>query len=126
MTAVAAAALVFATLLLFARLGVVERARRAVATARAAAGDLRNPSLHDDEKERAMRAHAGRLFGLFLQLVLLALVALSLPLGILWLLALLHWVDFGAVLDAALSWQILTLASAVALVLALWGRARRR
>ncbi|HEX5050317.1 MAG TPA: hypothetical protein VFZ65_00965 [Planctomycetota bacterium] len=107
MTWAAALFLVLTFLGLVARLGIPARAGDAVARTQRAVADLRNRDLSELDKEKATRAHASALFGLFLLITLLSAVALLLPLGAVWLVAAAGLCDFQAVLDATLSWPIL-------------------
>lgn len=103
--------LVFVSLLRAFNAGGI--ARRAIVAARGAAATLRNEDLSDDQKERASRDAAGRLFGSFLAIALIGCVACG---GF----ALLVWAGSAAglyPLDAALataaSWQFLVISTLV-------------
>lgn len=66
------------------RLKLVDRAREAGRRASEAHEVLRDPSLDDDAKERRLQRHAIRLFQLVGILTAGSLVALLLPLGVVW------------------------------------------
>ena len=116
MTVAAALFLVLAFLALLAVLRVPARAGAAIARARQAMADLRSKELDDDQKERAVQAHALALFGAFALLTALTAVALLLPAGVVWLAAQAGAVDFDAALDCTMSWPVLLVATVAAVV----------
>lgn len=81
------------------RLGLVDHTREVVARARECLQVLRDASLSDREKERALRDHARGLFRLMGVLVGGSAVAILLPLGVVWLLDEAGLWSLGAVLD---------------------------
>ena len=115
--AVALAAVV-AFVVLADRFGLGGRVREVLARSRATVKVLRDSSLDDASKERAMRTQAGGLMVLFLGLTSVALLALALPVLVVWLLVQIGAVDGGAVVDVATSWSFFAAATAVALVAA--------
>jgi len=106
------------------RVGLIASARRALDRAREAFAVVRRRDLDDAEKERATRAHAVAMLVSFAAIVGSAALATAVPLGIVWLAQLAGLVDFDAVLDALVSWQLL-LGSVVAWLAFVWIRPAR-
>lgn len=105
---IAAASCVLVFILLVRLLGLVRSSASVVALARHTFQVIRSPSLGDDEKERELQKIARRLFRLFFVLALGGVLALALPMAVLWVGDRLGWVSFAAVLDAIQSpWFIL-------------------
>ena len=107
MTWAAADFLVIAFLMILSTLRVVPRAGEVLLRSRAAVAELRSTTLTDEEKERAMRVHSGRLLGLFLVLSGSVLVAVAVPAGVVALLDLAGVLSLDQVLDRLASWQLL-------------------
>jgi hypothetical protein len=110
-TTLAAAALVVAFAALARALRLVERSRRVLPAVRGMLADLRDASLSEDARERAMRAHALRLLRMSVGLMLAGAGCLLLPLGVLWLSERAGLVEFRAVTDRALSWPFVVAAA---------------
>jgi len=90
------------------RLGIADQPVKVAAASRRALQTFTDPTLHDDAKERSMRADARALGRLFLVITASALVAIGLPIAAVWLLDAAGVVAFAAVLDALVSWPVLT------------------
>lgn len=88
-------------------LGVTARPFEVAAISKQAYRVLADPALHDDAKEAAMRQHAKTLVRLFVLISGGSLVALGVPLGIVWVLDAMGLLSLGAVFDALLSWPLL-------------------
>ena len=103
--------------------GVVPAARRALVTARSASAVMRNPALHDDDKEVAVRQAGlsllGSVFSILLRSVL-AFLALLTPILVADLAGL---VDAGAALAFLARWDV-ALVTAAAMT-AIWLVVRR-
>ena len=95
----------FAWLLL--RLGLVERAQEINAVVRQTAATMSDKSLSDDQKERAMRKDSAALFRLFGVITAGLLLALGLPMLLVWLIGLTDLWNFEDALAATLSWPFL-------------------
>lgn len=115
--------LVVCFVLLLRLLAVVENSRRAIATARASLGALRDAGRSDEEKEILLQRHAKDLFVLFLAITAGCTAALLVPVAVLWLLDMAGVVPLAEVLAFTLSWQFI--AGSIVLVLPLWWLARR-
>jgi len=103
--------------------GLVRKCNEVLDLARASLAVMRNPSLDDSHKERALQSHATRLFSLFLLLTAGAGLALALPAGMIWILDALEVVSLRAVLEVTLSWQFLLGSTLVGV--AAWRMTRR-
>lgn len=105
--AYAGAVFICVTFVVLARaLGIFTKPLEVAATSRRAFQALSDPALDDDAKERSMRAHTKTLGRLFVAITTGAIVAVGLPLTIVWLLDAAGWLSFSAVLDALVSWPL--------------------
>ncbi|MEZ6035934.1 MAG: hypothetical protein R3F29_00545 [Planctomycetota bacterium] len=120
----AALLLVLACIGLLRVLRVPTRAGEVLARTRRAVADIRSTTMSDLDKERAMRGHAGALLVQFVVITALSAVAVALPIGALWLLAQTGALDFDAVMEATVSWQVLLLGTVLGLAVLLVGRKR--
>lgn len=93
-----AAMVVVVFALVLERLDLPEKARETGKRARRSLAVLRDPSLDDREKESALQEQSLRLFGLLGILLGGSLLALGLPLLVVWLLGLAGISSLGAVL----------------------------
>lgn len=116
MTWLVAIVILIAFLVLVQLMKVPALAAQVMASSRTAVGDLRNPALTDLEKERAMRSHSGRLFGLFFRVTGATLVAIGAPLGAAWVLDRAGAVSLASVLDVMTSWAFLAAATAIGIL----------
>lgn len=98
-----AAFLVGAAMALFVLLRMPATNREILAAAGQSLSVIGSTTLSDDEKERALRRCALRLFGLLGRLAIGGAAALLLPLAVLWLLDRFEWVDLDAVVGTATS-----------------------
>jgi hypothetical protein len=111
--------------------GIVERARLpaqardAVERARASYAVVSDRSLTDDQKERRLREEAPRLVALLGRIVFGSLLALALPLGVLWALDWIGLISLPDVLDVLVRVDFLLVVSALG-ILAFWNARRRR
>ena len=98
---------------------LLERAPHVMAISTRALRDLRDPLLDDDAKEARMREHARTLGLLFTRLAGGTLVALAIPLSVVWVLDAAEILSLNRVLDALSSWPLL-FAGTLAIVAQLW------
>ena len=112
----------FAWLLL--RLGLVERAQEINAVVRQTAATMADRSLGDDEKERAMRKDSAALFRLFAIITGGLLLALGLPMLLVWLIGLTHLWSFDGAIAASLSWPFLLAGLVLFITVMVIGRRR--
>ncbi len=105
-------------------LALVPKATEAVTLARRSMADLRNPELDDDAKQAAMQRHAKRLFGLFFVITLGSAVAVLIPIGIVYLLDVVHLVSLTDALETTITWQFIV--ATVVLYLVGWWVLRKR
>ncbi len=105
-------------------LGLVERSRQVMATARRSLGVIRDSSLSDDAKEVALRKDAIQLFGLFFILATGGAAAVFLPMGLVWLGDLVGWISLDSVFQVALSPVFLIVSGIFAVAALFWGSRR--
>jgi hypothetical protein len=116
--------LVVGFVLLVRAFGLIAKCGDVLDLVQSSLGVLREPSLDDDARERALQSHAKRLFALFFLLTAGAALALALPAALIWVLDALGLVSFDAVVDMTLSWQFLLATTLVGT--AAWWLMRRR
>ncbi len=103
--------------------GVVPAAGRALVTARAASAVMRDPALHDDDKEVAVRTAGISLLGSFVSILLRSLVAIVASLAPILLADLLGLADIATMLAFLSRWDVILVTSAA--MIAVWLIARR-
>ena len=118
MTWAAAAFVVVGFLAIAQLLRIPARASAVIARSRAAVGVLRDSAMTDLEKEKAMQGHAKSLLASFFVITLGSAIALAVPVGVVLALDAAGVVEFDAVLDRTLSWQIIL--GATVLGFAVW------
>lgn len=106
------------------RLQLAERSARISGVVRQSAATAADRSLSDDAKGRAMRGHSLALFGLFADLTFRLVLAIGLPILLVWLLAFARLWSFETVLATTLSWPFLI--AGLLLFLAIFLRSGRR
>ena len=89
------------------RLELVERSGRISGIVRQSAAIASDRSLGDAAKGQAMRRHSRALFGIFADLTFRLVLAVGLPILLVWLLALVHLWSFDGALEATVSWPFL-------------------
>jgi hypothetical protein len=110
--------------------GIAERARLpahvrdAVQRARESYAVVSDRSLTDDQKERRLREETPRLMALLGRIVFGSLLALALPLGVLWALDRIGLISLPDVLDVLVRVDFLLVVSALG-ILAFWTVRRR-
>ncbi len=91
-----ACVILFGLLLHFTR--IIPNSRAVIARARESIGVMRDPALDDHAREKAIQAHSLGMFALLGKLCLGAVIALGVPVILLWLVARAGWLDFDAVM----------------------------
>jgi hypothetical protein len=109
--------LVIGFMVIMQMLGLARHAGSALALSNDAMKVMGNAALSDDQKERAMQAHAVKLFRLFIVLTIGGVAAVLAPLAIVWGLGRVGLLSFEGVMDMALSWPFLVGVSLAAVVL---------
>jgi len=110
---------------LLLRLGLVEQAREINVVLRTTAATVADRSLSDAQKERALQQQSKALFGRFARVTLGLLLALGVPILLVWLIGLTHLWSFEGAMAASISWPFL-LAGLVLFVLVMVLGGRRR
>jgi hypothetical protein len=99
-------------------LGMVRRAKRVFARSRQAMGDMFDPQLSEEEKEKRLRSHAVGLLGLFAALVGISVLALGAPVLVLVGADRLGWLSLEDSIALTLEWPFLVGVTVV--MLGLW------
>lgn len=110
---------------LLVRLQLVERSKQINSVVRQSAATTADRSLSDSDKAQALRRYSLTLFGLFASLTFGLVLAVGLPILLVWLLAQARLWSFEEALDATLSWPFL-IAGVALFVLALVRPEHRR
>lgn len=76
-----------------------------------------NSDMSDLEKEKAMQSFSIRLFKYFFGIMIGSVLAIGIPLLLIWLLQLLGLVSFDEVLETTLTWEFITLSCLVGVAL---------
>jgi hypothetical protein len=92
---------------LLIRLRLVEQSRQINTIVRQSAATTADRSLSDSAKAEALRRYSLTLFGLFASLTLGLVVAVGLPILLVWLIALTELWSFEGALEATLSWPLI-------------------
>lgn len=92
-------------------LDIFSKSADAITAAKLAYADFKNPRLGDDAKEIALQGHAKKLFSLFLLITFGSIIALALPIGLLWLLEQIGILSLSVVMATALSWEFLLIST---------------
>ena len=110
---------------LFLRLQLVERSRQVNSIVRQSAATTSDHSLSDAAKAKTLRRHSLALFGIFASLTYRLVLAVGLPILLVWLLAFTPLWSFDGVVEASLSWPFLAAGLLPILVILLrFGRRR--
>lgn len=110
---------------LLIRLRLVEQSRQINTIVRQSAATTADRSLSDSAKAEALRRYSLTLFGLFASLTLGLVVAVGLPILLVWLIALTELWSFEGALEATLSWPLI-IAGILPLLYIFLRSARRR
>ena len=100
-------------------LRLVENSLMVITQAKKATQVLSNSELDDLQKEKALQKNALTLFKLFFIILLSSLLAIAVPLGIVWILEKLGLMSLNSVIDFTLSWAFI-ISSSVIISLAVW------
>jgi hypothetical protein len=104
------------------RTRVVGHVRVAMQRARGTWSIVSDPALADDEKERRLRAESFPLLVLLGRIALGSVLALGLPLGVLWALDRSGWISMSEVLEILMRLDFLVAVSALGILTVWWGR----
>ena len=124
-TILGGAILVLGFVLFMVLLDLVGQSRKVLDTVQQAFVTLGDPGLDDRQKETRLRGQAGRLFKLFFIIVGICMIALGVPLAIVWLMDKLGWLNLKHVIDMTLSWQFIVGASII-MIAAAWISERKK
>ena len=90
---------------------LVDKSTRVIDISKRAVTELRDAELSDDAKEAAMQSHAKQLIGLFVLITSGGIAAVMLPIAVIWGLDRLELVSIDAVMEVALSWPFIVVAT---------------
>ena len=106
-----AVVLIFSLLVHVTRLA--DFTRQAIAVSKHAAAVVRDPARTDDEKEREVQGDTIKLLRLLSLLIAGSVVALAVPVALLWLASRFGWVGFDATMALFVRWDFLVAATVV-------------
>jgi len=105
--------LVIVFIVLLKVLKLLENSLQVVRISKEAMVVVRSKDLSDDEKESCVQRHAINLVKLFVILTVSAMLALAIPLGLIWLLDSISFLSFDNVLEITLSVWFLVISTVV-------------
>ena len=97
--------------------GLVRRTSRVTEVAKSVLEVIRNPSLEDHQKEMATQRYAKELFSLFFVIVAASLIALAIPLGIVWIMELANLLTVAEVIAGTLTLEFIGIAAVLSVIL---------
>ena len=119
--------LVVAFAFLIQYFGLIDKGKAVVSIAIESLGTIASNKLSEEEKEFQLQQNSKKLFGLFFVLAAGGILALLLPIAILWLCDKIGWLSLNAVIDTTISPLFILISSLVLiLVLFLPGRLRSK
>ena len=104
--------------------GLVHRTKRAAEVAKSVVEVIRDPCMEDRQKEMATRQYAKELFALFLVIAAASLIALAIPLGIVWIMEFADLLTVAEVIAGAFTLKFVGIAAILSLVLFLVSKTR--
>jgi hypothetical protein len=103
-------------------IGIIENGTRVFVVAKQSIGILQDANMDDLVKEKAVQGCAKELIKLFSLITIGSLIALMVPLGIVYLLSLFGIVSLPEVLELSLSWEFLALILTASILYFWWKR----
>lgn len=97
--------------------GLVRRTSRAAEVGRSVLAVIRDPSLEDHQKELETQRYAKELFSLFLIIAGASLIALAIPLGLVWIMELANLLTVAEVIAGTLTLKFIVFAAALSVIL---------
>ena len=91
--------------------GLVRRTSRVAEVGKSVLAVIRDPSLEDHQKELATQQYAKELFSLFFVIVSASLIALAIPLGIVWIMELANLLTVAEVIAGTLTLEFIGIAA---------------
>jgi len=98
-------------------LKVIDNSYLVIASVKNAAGIMSNPEFDDYAKEKALQAESIQLFKYFFLILLGSLLALGLPLGLIWGFSQTSLMSYDSVIMTTLTWQFILAATFLGLVM---------
>ncbi len=98
---------------------LVEKSRLVFKVSQDSLAIVRDPSLSDEEKEKAMQQSSKKLFALFFIILFIGGVAIFVPIGLIWLLDKAGLFNLQSAIARTLSWQFI-LAGTIVIMTAMW------
>ena len=116
--------LILGFMILLKVFGLIGRTKKVTGVARSALEVVRDRDLDDRQKEAATQKYAKELFSLFIVIAGASLIALGIPLGIVWIMELANLLTVAEVISATLTLEFLGIAVVLSGVMFLWGKTR--
>ena len=104
--------------------GLVGRTTKVAKVAKSALEVIRDPALDDYQKETATRRYARELFSLFFVIATASLIALAIPLGIVWLMELANLLTVAKVIAGTFTLEFVGIAAVLSVIVFLLSRVR--
>ena len=116
--------LILGFMILLKVFGLIGRTKKVTGVARSALEVVRDRDLDDRQKEAATQKYAKELFSLFIVIAGASLIALGIPLGIVWIMELANLLTVAEVISATLTLEFLGIAVVLSVGMFLWGKTR--
>ena len=116
--------LILGFMILLKVFGLIGRTKKVTGVARSALEVVRDRDLDDRQKEAATQKYAKELFSLFIVIAGASLIALGIPLGLVWIMELANLLTVAEVISATLTLEFLGIAVVLSGVMFLWGKTR--
>ena len=104
--------------------GLVGRTKKVTVVAKSALDVIRDSNLDERQKEAATQKMAKELFSLFFLIAGASLLALAVPLGLVWIMELANLLTLAEVISATLTLQFIGIAAAISVAMFLWSKTR--
>ena len=109
--------LVISFIFLLKLLRLVENSLKVISIAKESVQVMKDPALDDLQKEKSLQKHSIKLFSLFFIILISSVLALTLPLGLIWIFEQFDLLVLDNILEVALSWQFILASTVLAIVI---------
>ncbi|MBN2013295.1 hypothetical protein JW960_28450 [candidate division KSB1 bacterium] len=116
MTIIGALVIVLGFIILINSFGVMQKSKLVIENTQAAFLTFLNKDINDLQKEIALQKYAKVLFFHFLLITLYCIIAIVIPISIIWLMDLLGIIALKNVIDTTCSWQFLALTGFISIL----------
>lgn len=104
--------------------GLVAKSYRVTSVAKSALDVVRDPNMDDRQKESATRQYSKELFSLFFVIAGASVVALGIPLVVIWVMDLANLVSLSEVIEGTITLEFLGIAAVISAIFILLGKTR--